>query len=75
MTEASDRPGIWQADARREEIEPQGVAFTSVLGNYVMLVLHGLLGSFAFVLRRYHRRLALVLLSPRGDSAADGAPG
>ena len=65
VTEASDRPGIWQADARRKEIELQGVALMAVLGNYVMPVLYGLLGSFAFVLRRYHRRLALDLLSPR----------
>src|SRR5271166_990224 len=40
-------------------------AALTVLGNYIMPILYGLLGSMAFVLRRYHDRLAAYLLSPR----------
>ncbi len=35
------------------------------LGNYVMPILYGLLGSIAYVLRRHYDRLAAHLLSSR----------
>jgi hypothetical protein len=40
-------------------------AALTVLGNYIMPILYGLLGSAAFVLRRYYDRLAANVLSPR----------
>ena len=60
---SSEKP-IWPAEKHRKEIEQQSVAMMTVIGNYLMPVLYGFLGSGAFVLRRYHRRLSLFLLSP-----------
>jgi hypothetical protein len=40
-------------------------AALTVLGNYIMPILYGLLGSAAFVLRRHYDRLAENVLSPR----------
>ena len=41
----------------------------AVLGNYVMPILYGLLGSMAFLLRRHGDRLSAQLLSPRDRPA------
>ena len=42
-----------------------GLAGMAILGNYIMPVLYGLLGSIAFILRRHGDRLTSQLLSPR----------
>ena len=69
----------WERPLRREMITMEQVSDTSgqkqteqwatatmtVLGNYIMPILYGLLGSIAYVLRRYYDRFAANLLSPR----------
>ena len=49
----------------QKRAEQWAVATMAVLGNYVMPILYGLLGSIAYVLRRHYDRLAAHLLSPR----------
>jgi hypothetical protein len=46
------------------------LAGMAVLGNYVMPILYGMLGSMAFILRRHGDRLNAQMLSPR-DLAAN----
>jgi len=54
------------ADAMEQKrAEQWAVATMAVLGNYVMPILYGLLGSIAYILRRHYDRLAAHLLSPR----------
>ncbi|CAH2601232.1 conserved membrane protein of unknown function [Rhodovastum atsumiense] len=45
--------------------EQTGPAVMSVLGNYILPILYGFLGSAAFVLRRFEDRLGRSLLTPR----------
>jgi hypothetical protein len=49
----------------QKQTEQWAAAWLAVLGNYLMPVLYGLLGSMAYVLRRHYDRLAAHLLSPR----------
>jgi hypothetical protein len=49
----------------QKRAEQWAVATMAVLGNYVMPILYGLLGSIAYILRRHYDRLAAHLLSPR----------
>lgn len=49
----------------QKQAEDWATALMTVLSNYLMPVLYGVLGSIAFVLRRHHDRLAAHLLSPR----------
>ena len=44
-------------------------AFVGVTGNYLLPALYGILGSMAFVLRRFHNKLGSFLLTPRDRSA------
>ena len=53
----------------QKQTEQESTALETVLGNYVMPILYALLGSLAFVLRRYYDRLATHLLSPRDRKA------
>jgi hypothetical protein len=53
----------------QKQTEQWASAALAVLGNYIMPILYGLLGSIAFVLRRYYDRLAGQLLSPRDQRA------
>jgi hypothetical protein len=57
-------------DALVRDIDDQKVAqwaatWVGLLGNYLLPVLYGTLGSFGFVLRRLNRQLADYLLTPR----------
>jgi hypothetical protein len=69
-----DIPLPWPVPAPGKSADPQyeqkateqwATAALTVLGNYVMPILYGYLGSLAFVLRRFHDRLTAHLLSPR----------
>jgi hypothetical protein len=53
----------------QKQTEQWATAALAVLGNYIMPILYSLLGSIAFVLRRYYDRLAGQLLSPRDQRA------
>jgi hypothetical protein len=46
-------------------VEQLATASLTVLGNYVMPIMYGFLGSLAYVLRRHYDRLTVHLLSPR----------
>jgi hypothetical protein len=52
-------PGVKMMDEQLAPIE------LSIVGNYILPILYALLGSMAFVLRRFHKRLAGSLLTPR----------
>jgi hypothetical protein len=58
MEQVSDTSG-------QKQTEQWATATMTVLGNYIMPILYGLLGSIAYVLRRYYDRFAANLLSPR----------
>jgi hypothetical protein len=47
------------------EVEQWATTAIGVLGNYLLPVLYGALGSYGFVLRRLNRQLADCLLTPR----------
>jgi hypothetical protein len=51
--------------ASGEEVEQWAMTVIGVLGNYLLPVLYGGLGSLGFVLRRLNRQLADCLLTPR----------
>ena len=75
------RPVSWACGADPKESDPKAEpkasdttdlcarAGMAVLGNYVMPILYGLLGSMAFLLRRHGDRLSAQLLSPRDRPA------
>jgi hypothetical protein len=48
-----------------QSIEQWATASVSVIGNYLLPVLYGYLGSLGFVLRRFNDKLAAGLLAPR----------
>ena len=50
---------------RQNSTDLCALAGMAVLGNYVMPILYGLLGSMAFILRRHGDRLSTQMLSPR----------
>jgi hypothetical protein len=52
-------------ECKQNRIAQWATAAVSILGNYVMPVLYGFLGSLAVVLRRYYDMLAESTLSPR----------
>ena len=53
------------SDTRRPKTDrAMGHCHDDSLGNYIMPVLFGLLGSIAYVLRRHYDRLGKNLLSP-----------
>jgi hypothetical protein len=58
MEQVSDTSG-------QKQTEQWATATMTVLGNYIMPILYGLLGSIAYVLRRYYDRLTANLLAPR----------
>jgi hypothetical protein len=60
---ASDPPPPFSIERKR--VPEWATAVVTVVGNYLMPSLYGMLGSIAFVLRRYHDRLAAHLLTPR----------
>jgi hypothetical protein len=53
------------AALEQKQVEQWAIAVVTVLGNYLMPVLYGLIGSITFVLRNYYNRLAAYVLWPR----------
>jgi len=69
-------PSLGIAGIKAEWVSPDqkrvpewATAFVSVMGNYLLPILYGILGSMAFVLRRFHNKLGSFLLTPRDRSA------
>ncbi len=59
------RDSSWENVKTGEKIEQYATTMVGVVGNYVLPILYGALGSFGFVLRRLNRQLADYLLMPR----------
>lgn len=61
---ADETLASWQTNTGQ-----RAIAEMTIVGNYVMPILYGYLGSTAFILRRYYNRFAAHLLSPRDLTA------